>query len=90
MKTNAADGMNLIYRVETGNTDSKSLKRQTIKIFVFLIVDLLVFVVTVGSFIKMHDTWDDCVNNFDGWVLAIMIVIGLSLLLGLLQEYARR
>lgn len=56
----------------------------------FLLVDLLVLIVTVGAYIPLHDTWVNCNINFDQWCTAIMIFIGFSLLLAVMQFYLRK
>ena len=52
-------------------------------------LDAVVFIVTVGSLIVMHDTWAECVNNFEGWDLSIICLIGFSLALGGAQAFGR-
>ena len=60
MKTNVRDKLDFLYRAEQNqneNFDKKTERRTWAKIWFFIVVDLAVLVVSLGSTVVMYDDW---------------------------------
>ena len=60
VKTNVRDKLDFLYRAEQNqneNFDKKTERRTWAKIWFFIVVDLAVLVVSLGSTVVMYDDW---------------------------------
>ena len=92
MKTNVRDKLDFLYRAEQNqneNFDKKTERRTWAKIWFFIVVDLAVLVVSLGSTVVMWDDWAyTCRKRFAMWGIFLIIFSFFSLSLVIVQIYS--